>query len=209
MYKSIPFFYFSSMQLNLRKIQQIAVLALKNGIRLHFESIHLYNIKAYPTSLFLSVIAMEEVGKAFWADHVAWNGKVNPRMSPEMEHEWVTALFGDHKRKQLSFIRQIWPWKEYMKHHAFVDSKGLDILKQNSIYVGLSKPGPGKPRTDGKIIKPQDITKAKAKKQINLVHSVLLDNAEGIEEERIYFDLKAFNNVFNRRLLEQLREVQL
>jgi AbiV family abortive infection protein len=48
-------------KLNLRKLQHIAGLALQNGIRLHFDSIVLLKNKSYPSALFLSVIAMEEI----------------------------------------------------------------------------------------------------------------------------------------------------
>jgi AbiV family abortive infection protein len=97
--------------LNLRKLQQVAALAMRNGIRLHFESITMYDSESYGTALFLSVIAMEEIGKAFWSDHVAWTTMMhrdNPRDTP-MEQKRIVTLFSDHRRKQLAFLRHLWP----------------------------------------------------------------------------------------------------
>lgn len=190
-------------KLNLRKLQHIAGLSLQNGIRLHFDSLYLYKQKSFPTALFISVIAMEEIGKAFWADHFVFHSKIDGRADASFEAEWIQMLFGDHKGKQLSFMRQVFH-KTDRRFYAFVDSKQLDILKQNSIYVGLQKPKQGQARTKGRIINPIKIDKPKAKKQIDLIHNFLTAEVEDSHNGIIYHDLAIFRKTFNQKLLNRL-----
>jgi AbiV family abortive infection protein len=192
------------MKLDLRKLQHVAGLALKNGIRLHFDSINLYNLKSYNTALFISVIAMEEIGKAFWSDHFVFHSRVDGRYDEDFEKEWINHLFGDHKGKQLSFIYQIFR-KIDKKYIAYVQSKQLDKLKQDSIYVGLEKTAKGYPRTDGKIINPSKHDIIKTKEQILLIHNFLESEIEDINKGMIYHDLAVFRNILNSELLEKLK----
>ena len=191
------------MKLNLRKLQHIAGLSLQNGIRLHFDSLYLFKLKSYSTALFISVIAMEEIGKAFWADHFVFHSKFDGRADIEVEKEWIQALFGDHRGKQLSFMRQIFHTTD-KKFYLFVNSKQLDTLKQNSIYVGLQKPKSGQARTNGQIINPITVDGTKAKKQISLIHNFLIMEIEGSDKGIIYHDLAVFRKIFNHNLLKKL-----
>jgi AbiV family abortive infection protein len=186
-------------KLNLRRLQQIAGLALQNGIRLHFDSITLYKAKAFPSAFFISVIAMEEMGKAFWADHFVFSSKANGRTNTEFEAEWINALFGDHKMKQISFLNQVFS-KVDKKFYRFVDSKQLDIMKQNAIYIGLTKPPKDQPRTKGKTINPLNLKREEAKAQIQMLQFFLLEEIEGIEDDIIYHDLAIFRKIFSNGL---------
>jgi len=192
------------MELGLRKLQHVAGLSLKNGIRLHFDSIYLYNLKSYNTALFISVIAMEEIGKAFWTDHFVFHSRVDGRSDEDFEKEWINQLFADHKGKQLSFIYQIFRNID-KKYIEYVQSKQLDKLKQDSIYVGLEKPVKGFPRTDGKIINPSKYNKMKTKKQILLIQNFLQSEIENINKGIIYHDLDAFMKILNTDLLDKLK----
>lgn len=192
------------MELSLRKLQHIAGLALKNGIRLHFDSIKLYKLKSYSTALFISVIAMEEIGKAFGADHFVFHSRIDGRVDSDFENEWINLLLGDHKGKQMSFLRQIFS-KVDRKYLDYVNSKQLDKLKQDSIYVGLEKPSKGNPRTDGKIINPSKHDKKKTKEQILLIQNFLESEIEDIEKGIIYHDLASFRKTLNIDLLVKLK----
>jgi len=196
------------MNLSLRKLQHIAGLSLKNGIRLHFDSISLFNIKSYPTALFISVIAMEEIGKAFWADHFVFYSKVGERGDKELEEEWINLLLGNHKGKQLSFLSQIYSEID-KKFYEFIKSNKLDRFKQNSIYVGLEKPKKGKPRAEGEIIDPSKIRKEDARKQILLVHKFLESNIVDSESGIIYHDLAIFRKLLNNELLIKLESKKI
>lgn len=191
------------MKLNLRKLQQVAGLALKNGIRLHFESINLYNQKSYNSALFISIIAMEEIGKAFWIDQIVFSSIIDGRLNEEDENEFMRQTFGDHRTKQLSFIYQIFR-KIDEKYIDFVKSKQLDKLKQDSIYVGLEKPTKGKPRTDGKIINPTKPNKTKSKEQILLIQNFLQSEIEDINKGIIHYDLASFRKILSTDLLDNL-----
>jgi hypothetical protein len=96
-----------------------------------------------------------------------------------------------------------------MKHYGFIDSKGLDTLKQNSIYVGLERTQVNVPRTTGKIINPMRAGKQKANTQIQLVHGLLLDQAEGQHIGRVFHDLHAFRQLFGKDLLKRLKKVKM
>jgi len=192
------------MELSLRKLQHLAGLALKNGIRLHFDSIELYKIKSYSTALFISVIAMEEIGKAFWADHFVFHSKVDGRIEKEMEGEWINLLLGDHRGKQLSFLRQIF-FEIDRKYVAYVESKQLEKLKQDSIYVGLEKPIKGQPRTSGEIINPSKQDKQTAKEQILIIQDFLEKEIEDSHKGIIYHDLAAFRESLDINLLNELK----
>jgi len=191
------------MSLNLRKLQHVAGHSLKNGVRLHFDSIILFKNKSYSTAFFISVLAMEEIGKAYWADHFVFYSK-DVRGDKDLESEWINTLLRDHKQKQLFFLRQM--AKVDDKFYQFVKSRQLDILKQNSIYVGLQKPRAGQPRTSGNIIKPKDFKLDKVKRQINLIHDFLTDEINGIQKEQIQHSLSVFNDILDERLLIKLNK---
>jgi AbiV family abortive infection protein len=80
------------MKLNLRKIQRMAVVSIKQGINLHFDSMMLFKNKSYGTAIFVSVIAMEELGKGFAADRFAQMSKTNPRVPPKQEEKFLYSM---------------------------------------------------------------------------------------------------------------------
>src|SRR5258707_4956482 len=94
------------MRLNLRKLQHLAGQSLRNAIQLHCDSVLLYKHKSFSSAFFISVIAMEELGKAYWVDHFVFYSK-DVRADNELETAWVNALHSDHRAKQLSFLRQM------------------------------------------------------------------------------------------------------
>jgi len=146
---------------------------------------------------------MEEIGKAYWADHFVFYSK-DVRGDKDLESEWINTLLRDHKQKQLFFLRQM--AKVDDKFYQFVKSRQLDILKQNSIYVGLQKPRAGQLRTSGNIIKPKDFKLDKVKRQINLIHDFLTDEINGIQKEQIQHSLSVFNDILDERLLIKLNK---
>ena len=89
-----------------QKFQHLAGQSLRNAIRLHFDSILLYKHKSFPSSFFISVIAMEELGKAYWADHFVFYSK-DVRSDDELETLFINKIHSDHRAKQLWFLRQM------------------------------------------------------------------------------------------------------
>ena len=184
---------------------------MKNGIRLHFDSILLYENKRYPTAHFVSVLSMEEVGKAIALEFYVWNSKVNPRSDPKSQNEWLAVLLTDHRNKQLAFMRNVWHNSDAMKKLTeSIQAKQLDTLKQNAMYVGISKPQAGKARTEGKIHTPERvIDKPKARRQLLLVHEYLLEEAVDTGVHDKDHNLKSFKKIYGTGLKSRLEEVQL
>ncbi len=190
------------LKLNLRKLQHLAGHALQNGIALHFDSVLLYKNRSYGTAHFISVLAMEEIGKAFAADHFAWSERTEGRSDSEFEKDWVGWLLGDHKGKQLSFLRQIVSISRPSYYDVLYGH--LEARKQNSIYVGLSKPAKNRPRTDGQLLIPKQVTRIQAKAQLRIIHDVLMDQVDGIELGSIDHDLAVFNQILTPELRRRM-----
>ncbi len=149
---------------------------------------------------------MEELGKAYWADHFVFYSK-DVRGDNEFETLFINTIHSDHKAKQLWFLRQM--AKVDDRFYQFVNSRQLDILKQDSIYVGLQKPGQGLPRTKGKLNNPRNFKTEKAKRQIKMLHDFLIDETLGIKEGRIDFGFGQFNEILDVRLLRKLKSTEI
>ena len=59
------------------KFKKLAAESLKNGLRLHFDSILLYRSKSYPSALQLSILALEEISKSYWIEHYYYSSITN------------------------------------------------------------------------------------------------------------------------------------
>ena len=58
-------------------IEHMASLAFKNGLRIHNDSIVLFNNKSYSTAYFLSVLAIEEFGKVQLLDDLYYHNNID------------------------------------------------------------------------------------------------------------------------------------
>ncbi|HHQ4655146.1 TPA: AbiV family abortive infection protein [Aeromonas hydrophila] len=86
------------------KLNRIAIESLRNAIRLHFDSIFLYENGSYPSALQLSILALEELSKANWVDHYIWTSETNEGYpNAEFEQEWLKLLYL-HPKKQWNFV---------------------------------------------------------------------------------------------------------
>lgn len=117
------------------KLNKIAVESLKNAIRLHFDSILLYENGSFPSALQLSVLAMEEFSKANWVDHYIWSSETNEGYpDAEFEQGWLKLLYL-HPEKQWSFVAR--ETENYSpKFISLIQRRKLEEKKQNAIYVG-------------------------------------------------------------------------
>ena len=59
------------------KFKRLAIESLRNAIRLHLDSISLFEIESYPSAFQLSVLAMEEFSKAKWLEHYIYSSETN------------------------------------------------------------------------------------------------------------------------------------
>lgn len=193
----------ASVRLNLRKLQHLAGRALQNGVALHFDSILLFKNRSYGTAHFISVLAMEEIGKAFAAEHFAWSERTNGPADSDFHTEWIAWLLSDHRGKQLAFLRERISDSTSTRYFDVLH-RHLENRKHDSIYVGLSRPPKGSPRTGGNLIYPQKFTRKQAHEQLKHVHDFILGYIDGIERGSVQLDLMAFNRILTSTLRERL-----
>ncbi len=135
---------------------------------------------------------MEELGKAYWADHFVFYSK-DVRADDELETLFIKTIHSDHKAKQLWFLRQM--AKVDDRFYQFVNSRQLDILKQDS--------------TKGKLNNPRNFKAEKSKRQIKMLHDFLVDEALGVKEGRVDFGFGEFNEILDVRLLRKLKSAEI
>lgn len=120
--------------INLKKVNKMAGLSFENGLRLHFDSILLFQNKSYPSAYYLSILAIEEIGKAFLIMDFLYHSYVNGRMEKEWEEKFLELMYF-HTVKQSNFA---YSFDAPIPTNRFFNSlyKGeLEILKQNQVYM--------------------------------------------------------------------------
>ena len=86
------------------KFKRLAIESLKNAIRLHLDSISLFELGSYPSAFQLSVLALEEFSKAKWLEHYIYSSETNVGYpDKEFEQDWLKLLYS-HPEKQWAFI---------------------------------------------------------------------------------------------------------
>ena len=189
--------------ISLSKVDKMAGLSFENGLRLHFDSILLFENKSYPSAYFLSVLAIEEIGKAFLTTDFLWHSLVEGRMEREWEERFLEDMY-IHTVKQSSFA---YNFDSPMGTNRFFKSlhKGeLEILKQNSVYVGLAK-NKRKINLKSRINNPLRIDQLKAHKQITNVNDCLLEFTLGVMKQVYSVDSSCIEHLLNKCLLSKLK----
>jgi AbiV family abortive infection protein len=191
-------------QLSKYKFKKIAKESFLNGLRLHFDSILLFNSGSYPTSLQISIIAIEEIAKAKWVEHYYYSSITNNGFPDKtFEQEWL-RLFYIHTKKQYAFLaREIFEYSP--KFVEFVQKGHLELLKQKATYVGLVRT---KDNIDvnSQISIPKSITESEAKKIISLLNDVLIEISENKIFQEFYFGIEDMDNVIDKELLDRLKQ---
>ena len=137
-----------------KKFEKFSTEAMKNAIRIHMDSILLFDNESYPSSHHLSVLALEEIAKSDWIDHYVETTTTNhglPEPDGKDEQEWIKLLY-IHRRKHFAFINQQFHFLS-RDFYDFADSAKLELKKQKAIYVGLERSKKGID-TKSKISKP-------------------------------------------------------
>ncbi|AMJ76569.1 AbiV family abortive infection protein [Alteromonas stellipolaris] len=185
------------------KLNKIATESLRNTIRLHFDSILLYENGSYPSALQLSVLAMEEFSKANWVDHYIWSSETNEGYPDEnFEQRWLKLLYL-HPEKQWNFVAR--NTEDFSPNFiSLIRSRKLEEKKQNSIYVGLSR-SKGKVDTGSRVTTPCLISQKDAKQFISIINSELIRICARIEEDEFYFEGgKGMDEVFDYEIYKKL-----
>ncbi len=191
-------------QLSKYKFRKIATGSLLNGLRLHFDSILLFNNKSYPTSLQISIIAIEEIAKAKWVDDYYYSSITNGIFpDKDFEQEWLQLLY-IHPKKQYAFVaRELHDYSP--KFIEFVQKGQLELLKQRSTYVGLDKTKRNI-EINSRISLPEKIKESDAKKIISLLNDVLIEICEMKIYQENYFGIEEMDKVIDENLLARLKE---
>ncbi|MFC1957163.1 AbiV family abortive infection protein [Chloroflexota bacterium] len=190
--------------INLNKVDKMSGLSFENGLRLHFDSILLFKNQSYPSAYFLSVLAIEEIGKAFLLEDFLWHSLCDGRMEQEWEARFLEDVFS-HRFKQLSFARVFDPTARTRSSFFSSFYNGdLETLKQNSVYVGLAR-DKRKINLKGRINNPLKIGQMKAQKQITNVNDCLIEFTFGVMKQVYWGDSPCVEDLLNKRLLSQLK----
>lgn len=188
--------------LTLDDIEVMAGMAFKNGLKLHDDSITLFNSKSYSTAFFLSVLALEEFGKAYMLDNMWFHKRLNENSSYKYELKEIKQLY-EHKTKQLYFIQNV-RWSERQNKLLQEIEKGsFEILKQNSIYVGLKKLN-NKIVFEKNLNNPSRHNKSKTRDLITLINDKLLIDCISEIEEFGGPDIDSVSRQLNKKLYNKL-----
>jgi AbiV family abortive infection protein len=189
--------------ISLNKVDKMAGLSFENGLRLHFDSILLFENKSYPSAYFLSVLAIEEIGKAFLIEDFLWHSLCDGRMEKEWEEKFLERIYF-HTAKQNSFAYTFDSPIATSRFFKLLYKGELEIFKQNSVYVGLAR-NKRKVNLKSRINNPLKIDQTKAQKQITNVNDCLLEFTLGVIEQVYSVDSSCIENLLNKRLLSKLK----
>lgn len=185
------------------KFKKLATESLKNGIRLHFDSIYLYRNKSYPSALQLSILALEEISKSYWIEHYYYSSITNEGFPDiEFEQEWLKLLY-IHTKKHQAFVG--WGWSEQYRE-SFVNSLRngeIDKLKQTATYVGLERINRAID-TKGRISTPDKIKANDARKMISVINDHLLDRCEMKELHGNAYDIEEKDKILDELVILRL-----
>ncbi|MDP1645779.1 MAG: AbiV family abortive infection protein [Thiobacillus sp.] len=179
------------------KYKRIAEESLRNALRLHGDSVQLFNARSCPSAFLLSVLALEEFAKAKWVDHYYYSSVTNEGFPDyEFEQKWLSLLYS-HPEKQFAFVaRDIFDFSP--KLVRFIQNKNLERKKQQAVYIELERIGKSVDTT-GRISIPSRIKKLDAKQIISLVNQEFAQNDMyfGIPELDTVIDVQEHQFIFD------------
>ncbi len=188
-------------QIRLIKLRRFAYLSFQNAIRLHSDSILLFNEGRHQTAFYISVIAMEEMAKAKELEHFWFHSYTDGRVDSDFEQKFLLRLY-DHKKKQNAFAaREMFDYSP--KFLKLIDSKQLDIMKHRALYVGLQRIK-NKVKIKGKVLTPDSIKKADAKRQISLINSELKEFIRLMDAQDACFDIEEMDQLLDKSTTRNL-----
>lgn len=179
---------------------------MKNAIRLHFDSILLFNNESFPSSYTLAVLALEEISKSDWIDHYVEVTTTNhglPEPDGKEEQDWVKFLYM-HTKKQFAFVNQQYHSLD-PSFYEFVASSKLENSKQKSIYVGLER-SKGKINTKSRISLPDQIKSSDAKKIISLNNEVIIAQCRRNIIHGYYYGPYEKFELLDEEMMDELRK---
>lgn len=152
-------------------LPRMATLAFENALDLHGDSIHLFKRGSYGSSLALSVLAAEEVGKYCIIEDLVWNSDVNGPWTPAEKQLWLYRAY-DHRAKQNKFacIADLAVAARLLRR---IEDGQLERDKQRGIYVSLPRRGKAIDIA-ARVSTPRHIGRRAAEVQITSVNDCLV-----------------------------------
>lgn len=181
-----------------RKFERLELLALKNAMRLHDDSIIMFRQKRYPTAFQLSVLAQEEFGKVLVIEDVVCNRRFN-KMTDRQTQEWYELTI-KHNYKQQKMLRdQKFPEAKAVKLMQKIMDCQLEKEKQAATYAGLKDN-----KISGKIVNPFNVSSKKALIQISKLNREVLSIAERIRKGTWELDSEITQKHFKQSIYPKL-----
>ena len=106
-------------RINRPKFDRMALLSMQNGIRLHGDSILLFENDRFPSAYALSILAMEEVGKSFLLQEIVFQDDGQEYDAKQMQE--LLKLLYHHRVKQGWFARMVTPMRSRLSFSAVVE----------------------------------------------------------------------------------------
>jgi AbiV family abortive infection protein len=184
------------------KFKRLAVESLRNAIRLHFDSLFLFEIGSYPSAFQLSVLALEEFSKAKWLEHYIYSSETNSGYpDADFEQKWLKLLYS-HPEKQWAFIaRDLTDFSP--KFSESIEDRKLEERKQNATYVGLPRVK-GSVDVNGRISIPTKTSSKDAKQLISFINAEFLTICWRIHDDDFYFAVSGMDDVFDDPIFKRL-----
>ena len=138
------------------KFEELAGLALENGLRLHVDSTQSYHGNSFATAYQLALTASEEIGKALLLEEYFFQSIVNGWNEVTMR-SYLVDIFSNHRIKQKAFATHA---NTFLRRHKLRNASALitplmkgigEHDKQNSTYVGLTRLFAQPPKARGQI----------------------------------------------------------
>jgi AbiV family abortive infection protein len=219
----------NSSDISLRKIDKLIYLSYLNSVHLHKTSLELFSNEIYGLSYYLSVISLEEIGKAFMLSDFLWDSRFNGRYN-SIEDEAITKklgtsdfeeyllkkIFSSHIDKQNAFIQNghsdfyLFLANKRKRHKVKISKIVQDVVsgkleekKLNSIYVGLPKTN-HHIHKEGKTINPISWSMNETLILIKRVHNEILSTSLRMYIEESYLESEFLENFLSISFLESL-----
>jgi AbiV family abortive infection protein len=188
-----------------RKLSSLAAMAFENGLRLHEDSVLLFEHGSYGSALALSVLGLEELGKYFIVEDVVWNADINGPWSPADKKAWLLWAY-NHRLKQskAAWLADLTVGKRVQE---MLEGGALEAIKHSGLYVGLPRKGRRDIDLLGRITNPLRVGRRRTAKQITLLSDFLLVYCVGVRAGTLGCDVYDVEDRLTMRLAHQLRRL--
>ncbi len=187
----------SKLKMSFRKLDELGFQCFQNALRLHSDSILLFNKKSFASAFALSVIASEELGKGFAIEEIVFQARLGEGLG-EQDTKLLRALLSDHKLKQGWFVSSVSDGLRWGRGLAKRYQR-IQIEKNNAIYAGV-RPG------NHHIVRPFLLSRVRARRQVRSVNDALMGMVEVKLKNPAGWEVSD-DVLRSRRLLKTLRNV--